>query len=232
MREPFERPRESSNAMPPPRIRLVAAFAVVLTGCADRELGGASGDGGGGDAAADAVVPPAPRFDVFDYGSCSLGAVIPDCDGLECAEDGTEELYELFVDIVEQHRLADYIDISRTYFQIGQRVDFADFQLHVGWIRSSHALAFPTENEDERRQIIVDALGAFEVPLTLADPDDIAAEVRECLMVELDPCHDFDSPALVSKQLPYNGYGSQNLLVHVDTKTASTVYCGPVDAGD
>lgn len=209
--------------MPAPRLVLLT-FAVAASGCAERDLGAA-----GDDAAADEFLPPAPRFDVFDYGSCSLGAVVPDCEGVACAEDGTEALYELFVDTVEDHWLADYVDVSRTYFQANQRNEWVDFQVHVGWARSGYSLAFPNENEEERRQIIWDALESIEVPLTLADPRDVQVAVTDCLAVEFEPCHDLESPALVTKIGPSGEGGLQNWIVHVNTKTGSTEYCGPGD---
>lgn len=212
--------------MPAPRLA-VLTIVVATSACADRDLAA-----GGDDAAADEFLPPSPRFDVFDYGTCSLGAVVADCEGVACAEDGTEALYELFVETVEEHWLADYVDVSRTYFQIGQRVDWVEFQVHVGWARSSHSLGFPTENEAERRELILAKLDELEVPLTLADPDVVAEAVNECLMVEFDPCLDLESPALVSRQIPSNPFGLRNWIVHVDTKTGSTLYCGPVDVGD
>lgn len=206
-----------------PRLALLT-FVVATSACAERDLAA-----GGDDASADEFLPPAPRFDVFDYGTCSLGAVVPDCEGVACAEDGTEALYELFVDTVEEHWLADYVDVSRTYFQANQRNEWADFQVHVGWARSGYSLAFPSENEDERRQMIWDALEAIEVPLTLADSEDVEAAVAECLAVEFEPCHDLESPALVTKLGPSGEGGLQNWVVHVNTKTGSTEYCGPGD---
>jgi len=204
---------------------LLLAFALTSSGCADRELGG------GGDSASDdeEFVPPSPRFDVFDYGRCSLGAVVPDCEGLDCAEDGTEPLYELFEATAAVHWIADYVDVSRTYVQPVQGTAWVDFQVHAGWARSGHSLELPTDNEDERREIIWAALDAIDVPLTLADPQTVSAAVTECLGVELEPCHDLVSPGLVSKIGPSSEGGLANWIVHVNTKTGSTEYCGPDD---
>lgn len=200
---------------------VVGVAAVVAAGC-----GPAEGDGV--DDPVEAYRAPAPQMEPFDYRKCEAGAVVVDCEDGSCVDEGGEQFFELFMLAVETYELDEYVFVSWAGHDEIRGGLVLEYQTHVGWLRASSELRLATDaSYDEQVAAIEDALGDLELPLTLARPADVVAELVDCVpQVDFNPCTAFKSPREASVSYIVNQGGAVEWRARVDTKTGSVIQCG------
>lgn len=198
--------------------------AVLAGGCTERSAEDDPGE-------LEAYGPPAPRFEPFDYFACQQGAVVPTCSGAQCAQDDTEDLLALFEEAIEAYDVARWVDVSRTYFHLGQRQLRVEYQVHVGWARSGHVLSLREEaTRDEMIAAVDGVFEALELPTFLADPDLVVEGLTDCIpQAQFDPCTAFESPAVARAMVVVTQGDTVDWLARIDTETGATLTCGAED---
>jgi len=170
-----------------------------------------------------ALVPPLPEMEPYDYRTCNVGAIVAPCDDASCIEPGSETLFKQFMTTVERHELDDYIQVSDARVDSNFTGDSViAYQVHVGWVRSAHSLRFAADVSDEERARVIDeTLSELELPLTLATPKSVREAVASCLPeIPFNPCTAFRTATSASVL-------SATWYARVDTKTGTLTQCGP-----
>ena len=196
-------------------------LAVAVVGC------GPAVEGGEEDPA-ETFRAPLPRMEPFDYGTCEIGAVVVDCADGSCVEDGTEELFDLFMLAVETYELEDYVFVSDVEAdEISGDLRLA-YQIHVGWLRAGNEIRLELDaSYDDKVEAIEEAIGDLDLPLTLAEPAQVVQELVDCVpQVDFDHCTAFASPREASVTYFVNQGGLVEWRARVDTKTGGVIQCG------
>jgi hypothetical protein len=171
-----------------------------------------------------------PESGHYDYAECSPLVAPPDCEGLDCAEDEAARAHlELLLDVVDRRGYADIFTPESAEYLPATNQLLIDYQLQVDWMRTWGFINLKVPaTTPELRSKLEAHVDAWEIPDSLADPDDIVAAVEGCdPILEVDPCDDFwdDFTVHASHEWSMPGCVYKATYAIVDARTAEVIRC-------